>query len=170
MTDARTFPAALDAERATKSGPPPQAEVPHVSPWPARGGSVASALQRTLARPKVRLTVLGIALLLLAAFVVTGSAWTAPLAVVGILALVVAWFGSRLDGRLMLEWDESGVTFEFKADINAPRQPPQHIDSLAVTRRLDAVADAPPFIESTATTVEIDVEELKALIALAEAA
>jgi hypothetical protein len=190
MTDAQTFPAAHDPDRDNnkeesppggtsqtdeQSGQEPQSEpLPPTearpSPWFARSVTMASATQRVFARPKVRLSVLGGVLLLLAAFVVTGSAWTAPLAIVGILALVVAWFGSRLDGRLVLEWGESGVSFELKADITAPQHPIQHVKSLAIQRRLDAVSDDALVIESTATTVEIDVAELKALIALAEAA
>ena len=188
MTDPQTFPEALDAERVSKGETAPSAGAPTEpsdraeqtkappqpvrgpSPWPARGAAVATAAQRGFARPRVQLTVLGSVLLLLAAFVVTGSAWTAPLAVAGILALVVAWFGSRLDGRLMLEWGESGVTFELKTDINAPERPRQRVESLAIPRRLDAVSDGALVIEGTAQTVEIDIAELKALIALAEAA
>jgi hypothetical protein len=188
MTDPQTFPEALDAERDSKGGAdpgthaqteqaeraaqtttPPQA-VRGPSPWPARGAAVARATQRALARPRVQLTALGSVLLLLAAFFVTGSAWTAPLAVAGILALAVAWLGSRLDGRLMLEWGESGVTFELKTDINVPERPRQRVESLAIPRRLDAVSADALVVESTGATVEIDIAELKALIALAEAA
>lgn len=193
MTDPQTFPEALDAERVSQGqaapsagaqteqseradheradqtkAPPQPARGP--SPWPARGAAAARGTQRAFARPRVQLTVLGSALLLLAAFVVTGSAWTAPLAVAGILALVVAWFGSRLDGRLMLEWGESGVTFELKTDINAPERPRQRVESLAIPRRLDAVSGDAIVVEGTGATVEIDIAELKALIALAEAA
>ena len=194
MSDPQTFPEALDAERVSKGEaapgahpptdqpdqaaqsepaaqrPAPPPTVPRTSPWPARSAAVARAAQRALARPRVQLTVLGCVLLLLAAFLVTGSAWTAPLAIAGILALVVAWFGSRLDGRLMLEWGESGVTFELKTDINAPEYPTQRVESLAIPRRLDVASGGAIVVERSAATVEINIAELKALIALAEAA
>lgn len=185
MTDPQTFPQALDAERAGQSesapgahqpteqsaqGSAPPPTPPRISLWPARSAAVARAAQRAFARPRVQLTLLGCVLLLLAAFVVTGSAWTAPLAIVGIVALVVAWFGSRLDGRLVLEWGESGVSFELKTDIIAPERPRQRVESLAIARRLDATSGDALVLEGSAETVEIDIAELKALIALAEAA
>jgi hypothetical protein len=174
MTDPKTFPAALDAERMTKdqtaatsSGPPAE---PRPSQWPARRAAFGRASQRALSHARVRLTLLGLLLILLAAVVVTDSAWTAPLIVVGVLTLVVAWFGSRLDGRLVLEWGKSGATFELRAEVNPPEHPTQRVPSLAVARRLGTVPDDAEVIEGSAHTVEIDVAELKALIALAEAA
>jgi hypothetical protein len=190
MTDPQTFPEALHAERATNdeaaaTNAEPQTmshseratqedtstpSKPRHSPWSARTAATAGAAQRAFSRSKVRLTLLGGVLLLLAAFVVTGSAWTAPLAIVGILTLIVAWFGSRLDGRLVLEWGDSGAIFEFKANINAPEHPKQRVQSLSIARPLTPVSDDAALIETTGTTVEIDIAELKALIARAEAA
>lgn len=184
MTNPETFREALNLERAAKdetASPDRQAHSvdseqqeprsasgePRRSLWPARNASAARAVQQAFLRPKVRLTVLGCGLLLLAAFVVTGSAWTAPLAAVGILVLLVAWFGSRLNGRLLLEWGKAGATLEFKADITVPEHPSRGVESLAIVRRLDLVCESADVIESTATTVEIDIAELRALIALA---
>ncbi len=153
-----------------------------------------------LARPRVRLVVVGVILLLVGALVVTSSVWTLPLVVVGTVMVLVAWVGSRLDGHFALEWGERGTELQFRARIRppAPVRPALPAAS-AVASAADTVARAASgpadgvtaaghaasvaaaaaeaetaaadhdVVEGEAHTVEIDVSELKALIAAAEA-
>jgi hypothetical protein len=103
------------------------------------------------------------------------------LIVVGIVMVVIAWVGSRLDGRFAVEWGEGGTQLEFRAQIKPP--PP-----VAHPVRLSPIPSAVPsaqlsqlrsqarseldnghVIEGEGRTVEIDVAELKTLIRAAEA-
>jgi hypothetical protein len=146
--------------------------------WPARfkgwGLAVAGLVYRAMCRPRVRLTVIGAVLLLIGAVIVTSSVWTLPLIIAGVGMLLVAWIGSRLDGRFAVEWGETGTQLEFRAQIKAPEQP-AHPAALAPAAAPKAAAPAEPepadaeVIEGEAHTIEIDVAELKALIAAAEA-
>jgi hypothetical protein len=133
--------------------------------WPAISATGAS-FHAWLLRPRVRLTVTGVMLLLVGGLIATNSVWTLPLVIVGALMVAVAWIGHRLEGRFAVEWGETGTRLAFDATIKAPRptadavpgSPPQLSGS------------APEVIEGEAHTVEINVSELKALIAAAEAA
>ena len=88
--------------------------------------------------------------------------------------VLVAWIGARLDGRFAVEWGETGTQVEFRAQIKAPppAQPapsPSLAGKAAVPVPTLAQLDDPDVIEGEGHTVEIDVAELKALIASAEA-
>jgi hypothetical protein len=117
------------------------------------------------------LALTGALLLVIAGLVVSGSAWTVPLVIAGVLMVVIAWVGSRLDGRLVLEWGESGAKLEFRAEINsAEHQLKQFVPVQDAAPVGDVVPEDAEVIEGEAHTVEIDVAELKALIAVADAA
>jgi hypothetical protein len=150
---------------------------PGTGAWQRRAASLGGWLTAQLRRPRTRLAVIGVILLLLAVLGVVSSVWTLPLVIGGVL---IAWIGSRLDGRVAVEWGESGTRVEFRAQIKAPPAPPQRV--------LSGLAPAPPpagvpavriptlaelddgdVIESEGHTVEIDVAELQALIVAAEA-
>lgn len=153
--------------------------------WPARLGSAAGSTARWLSRPRVRLTVIGVALLVIGGLVISNSVWTLPLVVVGAVMVVVAWVGHRLEGRLTLEWGETGAELAFRATVKPAEAPeravaPRPADAVA-PRPAGAVALQPgasangelrgapdEVIEGEAHTVEIDVADLKALIAAAE--
>jgi hypothetical protein len=143
------------------SGPHPPRE------WPERVNDIARYTGQWVARPRVRLLLIGVLLLLLGGIFVTNSVWTLPVVVVGALMVVVAWIGHRLEGRFAVEWGESGTELAFRATIKpaAASEGPRELGAGAPAA--DASQD---FIEGEAHTVEIDVAELKALIAAAEQA
>jgi hypothetical protein len=152
-----------------KAGRPP-------SPlWPALTAT-GSSFYAWLMRPRVRLTVTGALLLLVGGLIATNSVWTLPLVIVGALMVAVAWMGHRLEGRFAVEWGEAGTQLAFNVTIKAPQPTP---DALALApasshtptpaRPVELARTPDDVIEGEAHTVEINVSELKALIAAAEA-
>jgi hypothetical protein len=135
------------------------------------GGRVEVAadwLIARLARPRVRLALLAGALLLTGALVLGNSVWTLPLVIAGALMALVAWIGPRLRGQLVLEWGAEGTQVQFRAQI-APASPAQ-----AARAPEERGAQRPEHtpgevVEGEAHTIEIEVAELEALIAAAEA-
>ena len=156
--------------------PPEQAGAPAAPAWPDRLGALASSFQAWLMRPRVRLSVIGVMLLLVGGLIMTNSVWTLPLVVAGALMVAVAWIGRRLEGRFAVEWGERGTQLAFNATIKAPPAAAAAAAAMADTRTLDSASDVEiqaavdDVIEGQAHTVEINVSELKALIAAAEAA
>jgi hypothetical protein len=126
-----------------------------------------------LCRPRVRLTLTGAALLLVGGLVVTSSVWTLPLVIGGALMVAIAWVGHRLDGRLAVQWGETGTQLEFRAQIRpAAFALPAFAEASPSAGRLAAtpepeLTDA-DVVDGEAHTVEIEVAALKALIAAAE--
>jgi hypothetical protein len=155
--------------------PPPRAEsAARSSPWP-EVQAVGSLLYEWLSRPSVRLTVTGVTLLLIGGLLMANSVWTLPLVIVGAVMVAIAWIGRRLDGRFAVEWGTTGTRLEFRAKITAPRraQPtptPTFWSSQAMVRAPQLESDDPEVLDGEAHTVEIDVAELKALIAAVETA
>jgi hypothetical protein len=158
---------------------PPVVPATARTPWHDRLAPGARWVGRQLSAPRTRLCVVGIVLLLIGIVWVTDSAWTLPLIVVGIAMVIVAWMGSRLDGRFAIEWGEGGTQVEFRAQIKAP-PPVAHGVQLhpLPAGSPPSAAPAPPVrpqiddgnvIEGEGHTVEIDVAELKTLIRAAEA-
>jgi hypothetical protein len=127
-------------------------------------------------RPRVRLSLTGVLLLLIGAVLVTNSVWTLPVVVAGALMVVVAWMGHRLDGRFTIEWGESGTELAFRATIKAAEPSHERPAAALTAAHGRAPADEPrdagsaDIIEGEAHTVEIDVADLRALIAAAEVA
>jgi hypothetical protein len=140
--------------------------------WLERLPAAGAAFYEWLSRPRVRLTVTGVILLLIGALITPSSVWTLPLVVVGALMVVVAWIGRRLDGRFAVQWGETGTQLEFRARIMAPPEHPvlpraaPGSETATHTRELEP--EHPQAIEGEAHTVEIEVAELEALIAAAE--
>ena len=134
---------------------------------------------RHLARPRIRLAVIGVVLLVIAVLGITSSVWTLPLVIIGAAMVLIAWIGSRLEGRFAVEWGETGTQLEFRAQIKAPAgsRPRAAPGAAAPARRgpavrvptLTQIDESENVIESEGHTVEIDVAELKALISAAEA-
>ncbi len=148
---------------------PPRLPDPKPSPWPDRLQAVAEWVGDHLNRPRVRLCVIGLVLLLLGALVFTSSMWTLPLIIAGAVMVLIAWIGSRLDGRFAVEWGEGGTQLELRAQIKAPKP-----ERPALARTVPVAPGFEPedaeVVEGEAHTVEIDLAELKALIAAAETA
>ena len=151
--------------------------------WPERLSAAGASTWRWIGQPRVRLATVGVLLLLIGGLVLTNSVWTLPLVVIGALMVVVAWMGRRLEGRVAVEWGESGTEVLVRATIKAPvhdaqlpaparaGEPARIADPAARTsiepegsRRREDV------IEGEAHTVEIDVADLRALIAAVETA
>jgi hypothetical protein len=158
---------------ASDSGEPQ----PTPSPWHDRLWEIAVPAGGWLARPRVRLTITGVILLLLGGVFVTSSVWTLPLVIVGALMVAIAWVGHRLDGRLAVEWGDTGTQLEFRAQIKpAEGAHPALPEASATPRQLTSSSEPGPepedaeVVEGEAHTVEIEVAELKALIAAAESA
>ena len=138
-------------------------------PWQDHIGAAMSRLGTALSRPPVRLAATGVLLLLIAIVLVPSEVWTLPLVIVGALMVLIAWIGSRLRGHILVEWGETGAQVDFRAEVASARHrhamthPPRRPVIAAVPER-----DEAGVIEGEAHTVEIDLGELKALIAAAE--
>jgi hypothetical protein len=146
--------------------------------WQARLSEFAGWLGGYLRSPRTRLGVVGVILLLAGVLWITNSVWTLPLIVVGIVMVVIAWVGSRLDGRFAVEWGTGGTQLEFRAQIKAPppvatkirlSPPPPPAPAQPLRRPSRAELENSDVIEGEGHTVEIDVAELKTLIRAAEA-
>ncbi|HEX4009483.1 MAG TPA: hypothetical protein VHX62_05725 [Solirubrobacteraceae bacterium] len=137
--------------------------------WRAELRLGAGAAHAWLMRPRVRLTLVGVLLLVTGALVLTNSVWTLPLVIVGAMMVGTAWIGHRLEGRFAVEWGETGTQLAFRATIKAAQRNAGAVPALG-EGPADATATAGDVIEGEAHTVEIDVAELTALIAAAEAA
>lgn len=169
-------------QSATIPGPHPDPGQPTAvspNPWHERLSDATSRLGAQLRSPRTRLCLVGVILLLAGVLRVISSVWTLPLIIVGIVMVVIAWVGSRLDGRFAVEWGKGGTQVEFRAQIKPP--PPvahpvrlspipsaqtQQLRTPGATRSELANSDV---IEGEGHTVEIDVAELKTLIRAAEA-
>jgi hypothetical protein len=96
--------------------------------------------------------------------------------IVGAMMVGTAWIGHRLEGRFAVQWGETGTQLAFRATIKAAQRTAGDApalgagDGAAGPADIDAAATADDVIEGEAHTIEIDVAELKALIAAAEAA
>jgi hypothetical protein len=134
----------------------------------SRVDAAAGRLGSSLSRPPVRLATTGVILLVLAALLLPSSVWTLPIVVAGVMMVLVAWIGSRLKGHFRIEWGESGTQLDFHAElISAGHRQPAANRARAIAA-VPASGDA-PVIDGEAHAVEIDIGELKALIAAAEA-
>jgi hypothetical protein len=150
----------------------PQPPGPAASPpWADRLAVAVAVAHAWLMRPRVRLSVTGVLLLLIGVLLMANSVWTLPLVIVGSLMVVIAWIGHRLEGRFAVEWGDTGTQLAFRATIKPPQHPQAGPLRIPPDRHELLRAGEPrDIIEGEAHTVEIDVAELKALIAAAESA
>ncbi|MGI8713570.1 MAG: hypothetical protein ACR2NR_10385 [Solirubrobacteraceae bacterium] len=118
-------------------------------------------------RPRMRLAMVGVVLILIGALKVIGSTWTVPVIIVGIVMVVIAWVGSRLEGRFAIEWGENGTQFEMRAQLKPHEPEPAPAFAPLAPADVRGQLDA---IEGEAHTVELRVAELKELISAAETA
>ncbi len=154
------------AGRLRPADPDPADEIPHIHREPPRrtGGvspermaTAARWMSATISRPRVRLAAAGTLLVIAGAWVVSSSVWTLALIVVGVVMILIAWFGARLEGRFTVDWGADGSELQLYARLKPARA--------AVAVRPASETET---IESSAHTVEIDVAELTALIAAAQ--
>jgi hypothetical protein len=173
-----------DSARQSATIPGPQADpgqpsAVSSSAWHERLSDAAGWLGAQLRSPRTRLCVVGVILLLAGVLWITSSVWTLPLIIVGIVMVVIAWVGSRLDGRFAIEWGKGGTQVEFRAQIKPPPPVahPVRLSPIPSAQAPQLRTPAPPrselansdVIEGEGHTVEIDVAELKTLIRAAEA-
>lgn len=160
-------------DEQSPNAPSPIPAGPNSPGWPDRLLVAGTSSYEWLSRPRVRLTVTGVLLLLMGGLVITSSVWTLPLVIVGVLMVVIAWIGSRLDGRFAVEWGETGTKLEFRAIIKTAQPAPAALTrtSLSTHNRVLTTKpepEHPQIIDGEAHTVEIEVAELEALIAAVE--
>ncbi|HEY5429740.1 MAG TPA: hypothetical protein VIK04_11530 [Solirubrobacteraceae bacterium] len=151
----------------------PVAPAPPVSPaWADRLATAAAAAHAWLLRPRVRLSVTGGLLLMIGVLLMANSVWTLPLVIAGALMVVIAWIGHRLEGRFAVQWGDAGTQLAFRATIKPAGHAPEGVRAAVapVSHHLPAADELDDIIEGEAHTVEIDVTELRALIAAAESA
>ena len=138
--------------------------------WPGRVIEFGAHSYAWLMRPRVRLSVIGVILLLVGGLVAINSVWTLPLVVIGALMVGVAWIGHRLEGRFAVEWGEAGTQLAFNATVKPARPAPEvDVPGAPSLGPASEPAAEDEVIEGEAHTVEVNVGELKALIAAAEA-
>ncbi len=150
-------PEAPAAGEAAPAAPTPEA--PAASPSshrPAQLAALASSAAEWLSQPRVRLSLTGVLLLLIGGLLMSSSVWTLPLVIVGALMVAIAWIGHRLEGRFAVEWGQTGTQLAFRATIKAA-----HAGDAIVPTAVQT-------IDGQAHTVELDLAELKALIAAVE--
>jgi hypothetical protein len=135
----------------------PEAPLTERSLWPAELATLAKSASEWLTQPRIRLSLTGMLLLLIGGLLMTSSVWTFPLVIVGALMVAIAWIGHRLEGRFGVEWGPTGTQLAFRATIKAA-----HLGHDA------AMPAAVQTIDGEAHTVELDLAELKALIAAVE--
>jgi hypothetical protein len=181
----------MASETAAPQEEAPAAETRLEDKRSSAGASLTALLERLgrwtvalLARPRVRTVLVGAALIIIGAFFIQHSVWTFPIVIVGIIMVVVAWVGKRLEGRFAVEWSEAGTGFEMRARFKSstpaltatPLPAPSHsVTTTTVSTRPFADPEIPDAdtveddtIEGEAHTVEIDAEELRALVQAAE--
>ena len=140
-------------------------------PWADRLAAAGATAHAWLMRPRVRVSVTGVLLLLIGVLLMANSVWTLPLVIAGSLMVVIAWIGHRLEGRFAVEWGATGTQLAFRATIKPAGHEPEGARRVSALSHHVLAADEPDeVIEGEAHTVEIDVTELKALIAAAESA
>ena len=156
---------------------PAVAAPPATPPWADRLSEAGAAAHAWLIRPRVRLSVIGVLLLLIGVLVMANSVWTLPLVIAGALMVVIAWIGHRLEGRFAVQWGDAGTQLAFRATIKPAQAPPEAAARIsppaarpASAPELTPAPEPDDFIDGEAHTIEIDVAELKALIAAAESA
>lgn len=180
-------PAVCAASSASPEPAPASTSVPAPAPaaapnhrkaepaaWRAELASIVRSTYQWVRRPRVRLTLTGTLLLVIGALIISNSVWTLPLVIGGALMVAIAWIGHRLDGRLVVEWGEAGTELAFRATVKAAHPVPEagpRISSEPQRLSLEHRSAPEPtqVIDGEAHTVEVDVAELKALIAAAEA-
>jgi hypothetical protein len=155
----------------TAAGGPRPAPAATSPPWADRLAGVLAAAHTWLMRPRVRLSVAGVSLLLVGVLVMANSVWTLPLVIVGSVMVVIAWIGHRLEGRFTVEWGHSGTELAFRATIKPARHPHEGLLLISpASHELVLPREPSAIVDGEAHTIEIDVAELKALIAAAESA
>jgi hypothetical protein len=172
ISNGRHESAPSGSESSPETAPPPA----EPALWPERLETVAASSYEWVTRPRVRLSMIGVSLLLIGGLLMANSVWTLPLVIVGALMVVIAWIGHRLEGRFAVEWGDAGTQLAFRATIKPAQHTPTSSTRTPSAAPKRGAAPRPQsefgpaeIIDGEAHTVEIDIAELRALIAAAEA-
>ena len=122
---------------------------------------LAAAWRELRDRRGLRLTLAGLALLVLAVYLGGGSALTVPLFIVGGMLIAGGLLGPRLSGRLVVEWGPQGTTIDFHTDVASA---PQVEAAPPPAPALERPAGPPQVLEGRGETIEIEVAQLEALM------
>jgi hypothetical protein len=115
----------------------------------------------------LRIALVGSAFIVLGLNLGGASAWTIPALAVGTILILAGVLGTRLSGRLSLEWGEQGASFEMRARIAPPpRTEPQATAEGSAARGQTKLQ----VIDSTGETIEMDLIELRRLLPDSEGA
>jgi hypothetical protein len=122
---------------------------------------LAAAWRELCLRRGLRVTLVGLALLVFAVYLGGGSALTVPLLIIGGILIAAGLLGPRLSGRLVVEWGPRGTTIDFHTDVASPA----HAEAPPAAAMIDRPAAPPQVIEGRGETIEIEVAQLEALMA-----
>lgn len=121
-------------------------------------------------RRGLRTALVGIALIITALILGGDSALTVPLLVLGTVLVILGVMGPRLSGHFSVEFGSDGTRIDLRTDIAAPgtvapsirgelREAERDVEALS-----ERVRDA-EVVEGQGETIEIDVSELRSLMA-----
>jgi len=185
-TAAAETPPTAERPPAAPSGPPLAERAARKAGHGIEQG--ARAAWRGLAeRRGLRVALAGAVVLLVALQLGADSALSVPLLIVGLVMVVVGAMGPRLRGRFSLEFGPEGTSIEVQTHIAAPGKTAAPVPALPIAPDRPrialvhsapaapavaepATAEEPPpadamVVEGHGETIEMDVEQLRALLA-----
>lgn len=137
------------------------------------GAGAKTAWRELVERRGLRVALAGVALLVAALVIGTGTALGLICAIVGLVMLVVGAMGPRLRGRVSLEFGPGGTSFELQTHVAPPGRvllapsPDEDLGRPQISLVPAIGADDGHVVEGSGETIEIDVEQLKRLLAQA---
>lgn len=190
MSDAPTTPPAAPDTPATPTEPPLAERAARKAGQGLEQGARA-AWQGLAERRGLRVALAGGIVLLVALRLGTDSALSVPLLVVGLVMVVVGAMGPRLRGRFAVEFGPDGTSIELQTHIAAPgtvaapapaiaegparprialvhpapAQPATDDPGAPVVDVREPVPEDAMVVEGHGETIEMDVEQLRALLA-----
>ncbi|CAN5406710.1 hypothetical protein BH10ACT11_BH10ACT11_17880 [soil metagenome] len=145
------------ASTASGAGKRASEAVNATAPVVSRG--FTALLERLIENRGFRVAVIGAAFVLIGLQLGSDSAWTLPVFVVGAALILAGALGTRLSGKLAIEWGEEGATFEMRARV----APPEPVKQLELTA-LESPSTEDAVIESTGETIEMDLVQLREML------
>lgn len=128
--------------------------------------SFVSLLERLIENRGFRVAVIGVVLVIVGLQLGNDSAWTVPVLVVGAVLILAGALGTRLSGKLAIEWGEDGASFEMRARVAPPTESAKEVEQRRLTA-LEAPADErveDAVIETTGETIEMDLVSLREML------
>lgn len=133
---------------------------------PTVSSGTGALIERLIENRGFRVAVIGVAFVIAGLQLGVDSAWTVPVFIIGAILICAGVLGTRLSGRLAIEWGAEGASFEMRAKVVAPEPTPNTIEdgqlSVRDTRSVDSASDT--VIESSGETIEIDLDQLREML------